>query len=69
MTQHFVLGTEKGEMYMLDKDKKILENLTKAIPNMSEFNKGYLFGMGEALAEQKKTTERKKNQWQNLKSQ
>lgn len=40
---------------MSDKDKKILEELTKAIPNMSDFNKGYLLGMGEALAEQKKT--------------
>lgn len=39
---------------MSEKDKKVLEAITKAIPGMSEFNKGYLLGMGEALADKKK---------------
>lgn len=39
---------------MSEKEKQILEVITKAIPNMSEFNKGYLLGMGEAMASNKK---------------
>lgn len=39
---------------MSEKEKQILEAITKAIPNMSEFNKGYLLGMGEAMASNKK---------------
>ena len=39
---------------MSEKEKQILEAITKAIPNMSEFNKGYLLGMGEATASNKK---------------
>lgn len=43
-------GVEKCQK----KKKQILEAITKAIPNMSEFNKGYLLGMGEAMASNKK---------------
>ena len=39
---------------MSETEKQILEAITKAIPNMSEFNKGYLLGMGEAMASNKK---------------
>lgn len=35
---------------MSDTEKKILEAITKAIPNMSDFNRGYLLGMGEAIS-------------------
>lgn len=38
---------------MSEKEKQILETITKAIPNMSEFNKGYLLGMGEAMVNNK----------------
>lgn len=38
---------------MSEKEKQILEAITKAIPNMSEFNKGYLLGMGEAMVNNK----------------
>lgn len=41
---------------MSEKNKKILETITKAIPTMSDFNRGYLLGMGEALADKKKDT-------------
>lgn len=42
---------------MSDKEKEILEVLTKAVPNMSEFNKGYLLGMSEAMVANKKDVE------------
>lgn len=34
--------------------KKILETIVTAVPKMSEFDKGYLLGMGEAMVNQKK---------------
>ena len=39
---------------MSEKEKQILETMTKAIPKMSEFDKGYLLGMGEAMVSNKK---------------
>ena len=38
---------------MSEKEKKILESITKAIPNMSEFDKGYFLGAGEMIAKYK----------------
>lgn len=38
---------------MSEKEKKILESITKAVPNMSEFDKGYLLGVGETIAKYK----------------
>ena len=38
---------------MSEKEKKILEAIANAVPKMSEFDKGYLLGMGEALVKQK----------------
>lgn len=35
---------------MSEKEKKILESITKAVPNMSEFDKGYILGVGETIA-------------------
>ena len=35
---------------MSEKEKKILESITKAVPNMSEFDKGYFLGVGETIA-------------------
>lgn len=37
---------------MSEKEKQILEAITKAIPNMSEFNKDYLLGMGRSDGKQ-----------------
>lgn len=45
---------------MPEKEKEILEVLAKAVPNMSDFNKGYLLGMGEAVAANKKETTKDK---------
>lgn len=39
---------------MSEKEKKILEAIVTAVPKMSEFDKGYLLGMGEAMVNQKK---------------
>lgn len=34
---------------MSEKEKKIIEAISAAVPTMSEFSKGYLLGMGEAM--------------------
>lgn len=38
---------------MSEKEKKIIESITKAVPNMSEFDKGYFLGVGETIAKYK----------------
>lgn len=40
---------------MSDKEKKALDTIFKAIPKMSEFQKGRLYGMAEAMEEQNKS--------------
>lgn len=45
---------------MSEKEKKILEAIANAVPKMSEFDKGYLLGMGEALVKQK-SSEKEEN--------
>ncbi|MFR4153965.1 MAG: hypothetical protein ACLT0U_01860 [Coprococcus sp.] len=46
---------------MSEKEKEIIETLAAAIPDMSEFDKGYLLGKGETIADmrraEKKETE------------
>lgn len=46
---------------MSEKEKEIIETLVAAIPDMSEFDKGYLLGKGETIADmrraEKKETE------------
>lgn len=44
---------------MLDNNKKVLETIVKAVPEMDEFNKGYLLGMGEALIREKFEAEKR----------
>lgn len=36
---------------MSEKEKKIVEKLKEAIPKMSEFDKGYIFGKVESFSE------------------
>lgn len=43
---------------MSEKEKKILEATVMAVPKMSEFDKGYILGLGEALARQKEKEKR-----------
>ena len=43
---------------MSEREKKIIETITTAINSgMSEFDKGYLLGMGEAMASKKQQEE------------
>lgn len=42
---------------MSEREKQILETIATAVPKMSEFNKGYLLGMGEAMVNSKKGKE------------
>ena len=35
---------------MSEKEKKIVEKLKRAIPNMSDFDKGYILGKTEKMA-------------------
>ena len=45
---------------MSEEDKKIIKNVSEAIPEMSEFEKGYLLGMVEAKRAGKTKHEDKK---------
>lgn len=38
---------------MSEKEKRIIEKLKEAIPNMSEFDKGYILGKTESFSENK----------------
>lgn len=42
---------------MSEKEKEIIETLAAAIPDMSEFDKGYLLGKGETIADMRKSRE------------
>lgn len=40
---------------MSEKEKQIIEKLKKAIPQMSDFDKGYILGKAERLSQNKKS--------------
>ena len=42
---------------MSERERKIIETITTAFGGMSEFDKGYLLGMGEAMASKKQQEE------------
>ena len=44
---------------MSEKEKQGVEKLKEAIPQMSDFDKGYILGKVESMAEQKKDAEEK----------
>lgn len=44
---------------MSEKEKQVVEKLKEAIPHMSDFDKGYILGKVENLAEQSKKKEEK----------
>lgn len=48
---------KKGSENMSEKEKKIVETISKAVSEMSDFDKGYLLGMGEAMVNSKKKKE------------
>lgn len=45
---------------MSEKEKQVVEKLKEAIPKMSEFDKGYILGKVESMAESDKGNEKKK---------
>lgn len=42
---------------MSEKEKKALKTIANALPNMNDFQKGYLVGMGEAMGEKNRKKE------------
>lgn len=44
---------------MSEREKQILETIATAIPKMSDFDKGYLLGIGEAMVSQKQDDRKK----------
>lgn len=53
-----IKNKRKEKMHMSDKDKKILETLAKAVTGMSEFEKGYILGVGENIIKQREEREK-----------
>lgn len=47
---------------MSEKEKKIIETIAKALPNMSERDKGYFLGYAEAKADQKEEEQKKEEE-------
>lgn len=43
-------STKRGDL-MSDREKEIINKLKKAIPNMTDFDKGYILGKTEKLSE------------------
>lgn len=41
----------KGGENMSEKEKQIVEKLKEVLPNMSDFDKGYLLGKAETMAD------------------
>ena len=46
---------------MSEKEKRIVEKLKNAIPNMSEFDKGYILWKTESFSEKKDDSNQKEN--------
>lgn len=46
--------TERRYKEMSEKEKKVVEKLKKAIPQMSDFDKGYILGKVENMTETEK---------------
>ena len=45
---------------MSEKEKIIIEKVKETIPDMTEFDKGYILGMMESYAQKNKKTEQEK---------
>ena len=45
---------------MSEKERQVVEKLRDAIPKMSDFDKGYILGKVESMADQKKDDEEEK---------
>ena len=47
---------------MSEKEKQVVEKLKEAIPKMSDFDKGYILGKVESMAEEKKDEKSKESE-------
>ena len=47
---------------MSEKEKNVVEKLKEAIPKMSEFDKGYILGKVESMAEERKDEKSKESE-------
>lgn len=47
---------------MSEKEKQVVEKLKEAIPKMSDFDKGYILGKVENMAEQSREKEEKEKE-------
>lgn len=47
---------------MSEREKEALETILKAVPQMSEFQKGRLYGIAETMEEQNKSEEQKQEE-------
>lgn len=47
---------------MSEKEKKIMQTIASALPNMSEMDKGYFLGYAEAMANQNKENRESQDQ-------
>ena len=47
---------------MSEKEKQVVEKLKEAIPKMSDFDKGYILGKVESMADEKKDNE-EESEW------
>lgn len=47
---------------MSEREKDIMKTISTALPNMSDFEKGYLLGVAESRAEEKKTAAQKQTE-------
>lgn len=43
---------------MSEREKKIIESISEALPKMSEFEKGYLLGSAERMVSEKEEVEK-----------
>lgn len=52
----------KGSGCMSEKEKRVVEKLRDAIPNMTDFQKGYVLGMVESSASKHSEQEEENNE-------
>ena len=53
---------QKGSDCMSEKEKRVVEKLRDAIPNMTDFQKGYVLGMVESSASKHSEQEEEKDE-------
>lgn len=46
---------------MSEREQKIIESISDALPKMSEFDKGYLLGSAERMVSEKEKTHKESN--------